>query len=49
MENIIVTMKGFISTTLDKKVALKFAFGLWDDEKVPVLIKINHSEIIDFY
>ena len=42
-------MKGFSSTTLDKKVALKFAFGFWDDEKVAVLIKIYHSKIVNFY
>jgi len=42
-------MKGFSSTTLDPKVALKFAFGHWDDEKVPILLKINHLILINFY
>ncbi len=43
--------KGFMSTTLSKKVALSFAFGHWseDSPKIPVLLEIWLEGKSNFY
>ena len=39
---ILKRQKGFMSTSFSKKIALEFAFGLWDEDnpKIPVLMQI---------
>jgi hypothetical protein len=40
IEKKFITQKGFLSTSLDKNIALRFAFEKWHEEskQIPVLI-----------
>ena len=43
--------KGFMSTSLSKKVALEFTFGLWREEnpKIPILLSILLNNKYNYY